>query len=138
MVKFTETPAKTVLVHAHCDCGGLLDHVEGLAFLTHPVRYPHICKNCGKQYDLDAIYPKAEVRPADDAAGGSSASQDLMWALYSVRYALAMHNLPDIQGLFWAEPKDFNTVKARLAREFHVTSVPGPVKFLGYDLVVQH
>lgn len=58
------TEQKVYRVDYFCDCGGDVEF-DGMALTSHPAKYPHKCKKCGKQHVLFSIYPTVRYEDAE-------------------------------------------------------------------------
>jgi hypothetical protein len=62
MAKITEQPATMVWVQAYCDvCSGTLVSA-GMAQMTAPPKYKHVCEDCGAVEWLAETFPHSRVR----------------------------------------------------------------------------
>lgn len=53
--------AKTFLVNYECDKCGEEVKQTGIALMTNPAQYQHLCEKCGITYTLPAQYPHTRV-----------------------------------------------------------------------------
>lgn len=53
--------AKTFLVNYECDKCGEEVKQTGIALLTNPAQYQHVCQQCGINYTLNSQYPHTRV-----------------------------------------------------------------------------
>lgn len=56
-------PVKTVLINYECDVEGCEGHAlpdpeQKIAFMSDPIKFPHICNVCNKLYTFTDKYPK--------------------------------------------------------------------------------
>ena len=63
-----KTPVTPMLTEVFCDeCGTELLHGD-VTLAVYPPKYPHRCPKCGKNFMLDAQYPKIEFEPNIECA----------------------------------------------------------------------
>lgn len=57
IMKLVMEPVNTTRLNAECECGGNFEPT-GQTLDTHPVKYTHVCQDCGKIEMLDHKYPR--------------------------------------------------------------------------------
>ena len=75
-MKYSETPAESYIVNAHCDCGAILEREGEAALLSDPPQIGYRCPACGARETLAGYYPFVKHRPAGQGAlvaGGDDA-----------------------------------------------------------------
>lgn len=58
---------KVVKVDKYCDsCGQGLMRPTGIALMSHPAQYPHVCSSCKAEKNFRVKYPYLEYVDADN------------------------------------------------------------------------
>lgn len=60
-------PAEAAIIDCQCDkCGeGAMRHADGVALMSDPPQYRHVCTSCGYAQNYFCIYPRTEFRAVE-------------------------------------------------------------------------